>query len=126
MDKKASVDRRQERRYPVADGAFVLLAPPHSILGQIIEISRSGLSFLCTASHPPEQGPTQLDILLADHSFYFDKIPCTVVSHLEVSHNLSMGTQTIRRCSVRFHDLTEVQTSQLDYFIRNHTTAPHT
>lgn len=87
-------------------------------------MSPGGLSFLCTASRPPEEGPTQLDIWLADHSFYFDKIPRTVVSHPEVPHGLSMGTQTIRRCSVRFGDVIEDQISQLDYFIRNHTSKP--
>lgn len=125
MNRYADPERRDGDRYQVSDGAFALLAPPYSLLGQIIEISRGGLSFLCTGSDPPKDGKSELDILLADHSFYFDKIPCEIVSHLEVPHDLSMGSKTIRRCSVKFGELSQDQLSQLEYFIRNHTTAKH-
>lgn len=115
------LERREGGRFQVEDGAFVLLGPRSSLLGQIIEISLGGLSFLYTTSTNPAKDSTELDILLADHSFYFDKIPCNIVSDLEIRHELSMGSKTIRRCSVEFGDLSKDQKSQLEYFIRNHT-----
>ena len=114
-------ERREGGRFEVEDGAFVLLGPRSSLLGQIIEISLGGLSFLYTTAKEPPKDPSELDILLADHSFYFDKIPCSIVSDFEIRHELSMGSKTIRRCSVSFGELSKDQKLQLEYFIRNHT-----
>jgi hypothetical protein len=112
-----SIERRKSPRYQVADGGFVLLGAQSRTLAQIIEISSSGLSFLHIRGDDPLVGPSEATIILADHSFYFDKIPCEIISDSPIPTELNLG-----RGSIAFGELTPDHKSQLEYFLRNHTT----
>lgn len=117
---EANVERRASQRFYVKDGAYVYLGSQSETLGQIIEISASGLSFLHLSGKEPLEGPSELVIILADRSFYFEKMPCSIVSDMDVCTELFMGSKTVRRGSVQFGELTNEQTSQLEHFIRNY------
>ncbi len=117
---EANVERRASQRFYVKDGAYVYLGSQSETLGQIIEISARGLSFLHLSGKEPLEGPSELVIILADHSFYFEKMPCSIVSDMDVATELSLGSKTVRRGSVQFGELTNEQTSQLEHFIQNY------
>lgn len=117
-------ERRKHHRRSARGDSFAMLEPETRIMGQIIDVSRGGLSFRYLPSHfaaQVRQRECALHILLADHSFYFDPLPCRVASDDRISqHEFGFSLLAMRRCSVSFLDLSEEQRSQLDYFVRNH------
>jgi hypothetical protein len=116
-----STEQRKSSRYQVVDGAFIHLGVQSRTLAQIIEISRTGLSFLHVSGNDPLVGPSEAKILLTDHSFYFDKIPCEIISDSPIPTELDLGSREMMRGSIAFGELTPDQKSQLEYFIRSHT-----
>ncbi|MBW2194218.1 MAG: PilZ domain-containing protein [Deltaproteobacteria bacterium] len=122
-----SIERRKSPRHQVADSAFVLLGAQSRTLAQIIEISPSGLSgglsFLHVSGDDPLVGPSEATIILADHSFYFDKIPCEIISDSPIPTELNFGSRAMMRGSIAFGELTSDNKSQLEYFLRNYTTS---
>ena len=117
-----SIERRKSPRHQVADSAFVLLGAQSRTLAQIIEISPSGLSFLHVSGDDPLVGPSEAKILLADHSFSFSKIPCEIISDSPIPTELNLGSRAMMRGSIAFGELAPDHKSQLEYFLRNHTT----
>jgi len=123
--RKEIVERRKHKRFQVQDSAFVVLrAPwPHSTkVGQIIDMSGQGLAFRYIAGEERSNGSFKLEILLGDHSFYLNKIPFKTVSDCEVANEVPFSCIQMRRTGVQFGDLAPNQISQIEYFIRNHTT----
>ena len=125
-NRKRLVDRRKHKRLQAQHGAFVLLSPGSAILGHIVEIGMGGLAFLYITSEKSPKGSSELEVLLAeqlvaDYSFYFDKVPFKTISDFAIPNELSLGSITIRRRGVQFGELTHNQTSALKYFIQNHT-----
>jgi hypothetical protein len=123
--RKEIVERRKHKRFQVQDSAFVVLrAPgPHSTkVGQIVDMSRQGLAFRYIASEERSGGSIELEILLGDHSFYLNKIPFITISDCEVANEIPFSCIQMKRTGVQFGDLAPNQLSQIEYFIRNHTT----
>lgn len=102
-----------------------MLQPDSKVLGQIIDVGRGGLAIRYIPSREcPKVGDEeyQLNILLADHSFYFDSFRCRIVSDCSVSdYEFGFSLVPMRRRSIVFLNLTENQVTQLEYFVRNHT-----
>jgi hypothetical protein len=126
VNKKRFADRRKHKRFQVQDGAFILLSPDSTVLGHVVEISMGGLAFLYVTSEKPSNKSSELEILLAeelvaDRSFYFDKVPFKTISDFSIPNKLSLGSITIRRHGVQFGKLTRDQASALEHFIQNYT-----
>jgi len=124
--RKDPSDRRKHRRFQLHDSAFVVFrAPwPHSTkVGQIIDISRQGLAFRYIADEGWSNGSSELEIVLANHSFYLDKVPFKTISDSKTDNDVPFSSIEMRRSVVQFGDLTPNQISQLEYFIWNHTTS---
>ena len=125
MPKKAPVERRRHKRFRTRGDAFAMLRPYASILGEIVDVSREGLAIRYLSGNHATNGEGELyalNILLADHSFYFDSVLCKTVSDVEMRGN-AQGVRVVpmRRRGVRFVNLTQDQATQLEYFTRNHT-----
>ena len=123
--RKELMERRKHKRFQVQDSAFVVLRArwPHSTkVGQIIDMSRQGLAFRYIAGEERSNGSFELEILLGDHSFYLNKIPFITIADCEVANEVPFSCIQMRRTGVQFGDLAPNQISQIEYFIRNHTT----
>jgi hypothetical protein len=109
------------KRFRVSKTACVTFGPPSTDIGQIVDVSMKGLA--CTYV-PGRQGPvhsSELSILLPQHGFYLRDLPFRVASDREVKGVSPRGSPT-RRCEVKFGDLTPSQLSQLEHFVKYHTT----
>ncbi len=62
-----------------------------------------------------------LDIVVTKGDLYLGKVPFETVSDFEISQ-VPLSSITIKRCSVKFGELTNDQKSRLEDFIQNHTT----
>ena len=119
-DKKQIVERRGHKRFKAQEGASVVLRA-HSIeLGQIIDVSKSGLAFRYVSSQQPSSGSFELVILSSEAGFYLDEIPFKIISDFETNDDPLSFSKT-RRCGVQFGKLRRKQETQLEYFIKNHT-----
>jgi len=116
--KKKTVERSKYKRYRVPKGVYVGVRPDYEKVGQIIDISMEGLAFSYLPTKKRSNRPSELDIFLSGDNFRLEKVPFETVSDFVLNEVPFSG---IRRCSVRFRDLTDSQRSQLDYFIQNHT-----
>ena len=125
--RKELVDRRQHERFQVHDGAFVVLRPPAPILGQdidivgqIMDISRTGLVLRYVASQERSDESFELDIVLAGNGFRLNGVPVKTVSDCQMADDAASNSTTARRRGVQFGALTDQQMSQLEGFIREH------
>jgi hypothetical protein len=125
MQEKATVsrleERRKDKRLQVQDGAFAMLSLQLAVLGQIENISRSGLAFRYVASQDRSTELSALSIFLTDGSFSLKRVPIRTVWDYPVMGSCSSGLITVRYCGMRFDNWTNIQISDLNYFIQNFT-----
>jgi hypothetical protein len=87
--------------------------------GQIINISRSGLSFRYFPGEGQSNQPGELDILFADIRFYVENLPFKTISDLDVDSEFAYSSLKRKLLRVRFGKMDSHQKAQLDYFIEN-------
>ncbi|NVM21601.1 MAG: PilZ domain-containing protein [Desulfobacterales bacterium] len=119
-NRKKLVERRKDKRFQVKEGALAVLRPHPAKLGQIIDISRGGLAFTYIAGEGKPTGSFELEIFFSDNGFHLDKIQFETVSDFEI-REVPFSSITMRRCGVRFGELTDNQVSQLEHFLRSYT-----
>jgi hypothetical protein len=120
MENKKSVERREHKRFRVPIGSFVWVGLDGTILGQIIDVSMGGLAFHYIGKE--SSNGSHLDMFLTEHDLSLHEVPFITVSKV-LGRIIVKGAQprsiAIRRCGVQFGDLTQSQTSQLEYLIQN-------
>jgi hypothetical protein len=111
-------DNRKEKRFKAVEGALAGFSsrdvPSVSILGEIIDISKAGLSARYKSR---EQIGSASDVSIFAYKEPFiniEGIPCRIVYDIGLD-------ATTRRCGVEFGDLAEDQLSQLEDFIKYYT-----
>ncbi len=115
------VERRKYKRFKVKKGAFAILWPHSKKIGEIIDISRSGLAFCYFADENLPDESIAVDIFWHDHSFHLDNIPCKTVYENEIADEPPSTHATMKRIGVQFEDVIASKSSQLNHFIRNYT-----
>ena len=122
------VDRRQHERFQVREGAFVVLRPRSPVLGQdidivgqIVDISKSGLVLRYVSSQERSYESFELDIVLAGNGFRLNGVPVKTILDCQMADGAASNSTTVRRRGVQFGTLTEQQLTQLERFIRDHT-----
>ncbi len=116
------IERRKNNRFKAVSGAVAIPGKDYEKQGQIIDISRGGLAFCYDESEDLTKEFAEFAISLAVEDFYLDKIPCKVTSYRVASDIIPFNPEYMKRVGVRLGGLTQKQTDQLEYFIRNHTT----
>jgi hypothetical protein len=123
-------EQRKSRRFRSADGALaafsILGSRSFTGLGEILDISESGLSlfYVATRSIPPTQS-SRIDIFgCRGPHVHIQGIPCRVVYESEI-HMVDDSTAA-RRCGVHFRGLTTSQRSLLEHYIKSYTLAEST
>ena len=117
MNSEGQPDRRRYVRYPAMDSAIVALKPHAEILGQMIDISLTGLSFRYIDTDTVKSPSSQLIILMPKPRFFLDGIPFRSVSDFELKSEFSFSTIPVRRRCVAFGKLDSHQQTRLEDFI---------
>ena len=118
---KGHHERRQWKRFKVAEGAFAALINHCNKLGQIRDISEKGLSFRYIDS---EEGPSEareLKIILSNGGLCLEGVPFKEVTDFEIKSEFSFSSIKMRRIGLEFGELTPDQQMHLNTFIQNHT-----
>lgn len=114
-------ERRQQKRFKAAEGAFAALVDQESRLGQIKDISSNGLSFRYIDSHEKLVNASELKIILGNRGLYLDKVPFKIISDFEIESEFSFSRVNMRQIGLEFGELTPGQRDRLDRFIKHHT-----
>jgi hypothetical protein len=114
-------ERRKNQRFRAAYGAYAVLGPESSKLGQIKDISMGGLAFKYLADEARSNGTDELDIIIRQNSFCIKSIPIQTVSDFELARENAFSTVRLRQQGVQFGELTSYQTSQLEFILKHHT-----
>ena len=124
--------RRKKARYAVKTGAFVLfkrssvfgLFKPRTVQsGAIINISLSGIRAQYTAATAWSKDFDRVSIATIDEKKSIENIPCKIISDSNISR-LPNGT-FVRRCSIKYGNLSDYHKLQLSYFIQEYTIDPN-
>jgi hypothetical protein len=116
-----NVERRKTRRFQVKDKCFTIINPDPVKLVPIIDISQGGLGFYFNDNEEWLNKTSKLEIMVADCSFYMEKLPFDVVSRSRAFPTKSTSLLDGRRYGLKFGHLQPNQKSQLKHFIRNYT-----
>jgi hypothetical protein len=120
----AKAERRAAHRYPLRQGAYVLLYKSEDrgfqIVGQIIELSYSGFSFYYVTQKEHEQRlvyDNQYDIIIFSLYRMLRLRRYRIVYDIELTA-LPSGRVSARRCGVKFERLKQSQNIELEQIIR--------
>jgi len=119
-------DRRIVQRLRAHDGALAALSPDSGRVGQIQNISLSGLAFRYIAEDSPEadlQQTVTLQILFAGEGVWLEGVPAKWIADVDIPPDTSFSGLPLRQTSLQFLSLTEEQQSRLKEFIRRYTNA---
>jgi len=120
-DRRKEKVKRKHRRFQAKELLFVKFSSEQDeSIGQLLDISRGGLSFRYFTTEEKLPNYADLGIFSSDGEFNIEKIPIKIISDIE-TEKTSSGKQTLRRYGLQFDTLTPDQTSQLDYFLQNYT-----
>ena len=121
-------ERRKYKRFKLKGPAFAIISYSPIRTGQIIDIGKGGLALQYEKNFEGANLITDIEIFKSDLSFYIDNIKAKTVSDIEIidpSFSQTKETTKMRRCGIKFRDLSSHQISQLVNFIQHFTFAEH-
>lgn len=125
---KELAEQRKSTRYRVGGNAYALLKQPqYKELGKVIDISQTGVSFLCINQGDWDSAPFEIDIFIGHdqttsqfEQIILKNLPLKPIAYCrENDRNLS-PTAAMMRCGVEFGQLSSDQRAKLDLFILQH------
>ncbi len=122
-DRRNGTGRRKHKRFQVKNFTFVKFrSESDEDVGQLLDISKGGLSLRYFVNSEKPKKFYKLDILLSGGDFIIAGIPFRTISDTELSDGLQFSPTFFRRSSVQFGHLTPKQIYKLDYFFSQHKT----
>ncbi len=117
MDENSEIrERRRRVRFRVSECALVF---DEHHLGEIVDISSSGLAFVSRSKKVGHDGPFELNIICSD-GFHISQIPCRTVSDCVIHDQPAPILGKMRRIGVEFRSLSQEQEMELESFIKSH------
>ena len=94
-------ERRKIKRFKASYGAYAVVGPETSKLGQIKDISMNGLAFKYLADEARSNGAGELDIIVRQDCFCIKNIPIQTVSDFELAKESAFSTVRLRQQGVQ-------------------------
>ncbi len=120
--------RRNKRQLLDSESYAIIKLQDYSEVAQLIDISVSGISFLCINEGDWEQEPFFMD-LSRSGIFYgsppgddtLENIPLHPLTYCEDNNATQASNNIMQKCGVRFAELTQEQKIRIDEFIAKNT-----
>jgi len=120
VDRRTNKDQRKSRRFKVKDLTFVKLgSETDEDIGQLMDISKGGLSLRYFVNIEKTEDYSELGIFLSGNNFTIDRIPFRTISDTQVVNKSPFSPIILRRYGIKFEALTPDQINKLDYFLKN-------
>ncbi len=117
MVKLPKKDSRLCKRFPVEDGVIDF----DSVLGEIIDISFSGLAFRYSAFDEVAESATEFGAIFGGGEVFLDNIPLRSTNDIIEAPAADSMNPDMRRRGLAFGTLTPEELAQLARFIKQHT-----
>jgi len=121
IDRNDIIERRKHKRFRAKKGAFAVLKTDYNLLGQIVDISKGGLSYRYSGHAALSEDSVEVEIFSIDNDFYMKKLPVKTVSDFKVDTTIFYDSLPMRQLSVEFGKMNPNQTLLLDYFLSKYT-----
>ena len=122
-EKETAVEKRRHKRYKAPLSSYIALMNEVTEVGQIINISKSGIAFSYIDKGLQITGWHKMNIFLGGNRFFIREIPFKAISNLYLDTEYIFSSVIMKQCGGQFGELTPNQRSQLCYFIANYTTS---
>jgi len=121
-DRRKKTRKRTHIRFQAKDLTFVKLCSKSDVdIGQMLDISKGGLSLRYFIDSEKSQDYSELGIFLSGGDFIIDQIPFRTVSDTLLNSSPPFSVITLRRFSVQFDKMPPDKIAKLDDFLLNHT-----
>lgn len=114
-------ERRKHRRYRVKGNVFTVINPDPVQVVPILDIGMGGLGIYLDERTRWPVTSSKLEIMVADCSFYLEKLPFQIVANVKVFPQNNSNLVDGCRCGVKFGNLHPGQASCLKYFLCHYT-----
>jgi len=116
---RTKVDRRKSERFKIKEKAVAIVKSDPRVEYEIVDISWGGVAIYVT--HLPEfkKEFNEISINLVDKGIFLDKIPCKIISDMEIFPGLY--SKTPKRQGLEFGKLAFNQLNVLDHLINSYT-----
>jgi hypothetical protein len=117
---QSPTDRRLSDRFNVSNSAVALLRPGLIQVGQITEISKSGMVMQYYHRGEPSLEATEVDIMLTGSSdeIIIEKLPIQIVSDVALTEADIPESRQLRKRAIAFRSLSPEQQTEVGKFIR--------
>ena len=122
MENDGIIERRLFDRFSVSQSAIALMRPGSVHVGQIKEISKSGLVVQYFHEGEPSLEATEMDIMLSGSSeeLVIERLPIKTVSDVDLTEDVeNIGPKRLRRRAIAFDVLSPEQETEVGQFIRH-------
>lgn len=103
--------------------ALAVMKSKPACMGEIVEISRNGLSFQHIDNGADLSQFSELDILYVDEDFLLSRLPFKTVNDTAIEGDAPFDVLSMKKLTVQFVDLTAKQKGQLDHLLEHYTAA---
>ena len=110
-------EKRKHPRFKASEGAFAVCLPSYDIVGQIIDVSQSGISFSYIADQTVPENLSELGIMFTKAKFSLRTLPFQSVSDIIIPGHPA-SKLLMRRHSGQFLSPTPAQQKKLKQFIQ--------
>lgn len=100
--------------------AVIRSKPPK--MGEIIELSKGGLTFSYVGNDKELSKFNQMDILFVDENFHLSRLPFITLKDTDLESEAPFNALSMKRLTVKFGGLTRRQKRLLDHALKNFTT----
>jgi hypothetical protein len=130
MQENTAENRRKEARFSVSDSVYVVINTEPQTLGQMVEISTSGLAFTFVdlnkaSKRLSAQATLRMDLFAGGKGFFIKDLACRLVSKIENVSDQSLSSFTIKRVGVEFENVTLPQQVQINHLVKRQDELAH-
>lgn len=101
--------------------AFAVIKSKPTRMGEIVEISRKGLSFEYIDNEKLCSNHAEMDILVVDDNFHLSRVPFKLVQETLVEADIPFNSLQMKRMTVQFNELSFHQKRKLNHFLERYT-----
>jgi hypothetical protein len=123
MKRALDDNRRKEERVSVTDSLYVVIDTQPQTMGQVVEISSTGMAFtfvdIDAASHRLVKKSTlSIDLFAGGRGVFVKGLACKLVSKIENAPIPPLSSISIKRVGVQFEALSLSQQVQINKLVR--------
>lgn len=130
MVESTADNRRKEERVSVTNSVYVVINTHPQTMGQMVEISSSGLAFTfvdldAASKRLSEQTTLSIDLFAGGQGHFIKDLPCRIVSKIENVSTHPLSALSIKRVGVAFEALTLPQQVQINHLVKRQSQLSH-